>query len=96
MKLAVLLIFWIYHLISFNIFLYNIEGEIRVRSCLPDDYTEVLPLCTENDGTCHGTLNITVIPFVSIRFIKFYDPIYISQYDSFLSLFNHMTSRLGV
>ena len=74
----------------YYIFLYNNEGEIRVKSCLPDDYTEVLHICTENDRMCHGTLNITVIPFVSILLIKFYDPIYISQYGSFLSLFYHM------
>ena len=61
------------------IFIYFFEGDIRVKSCMPDDYTEVLHLCSKNDGMCHGTLNITVIPFVSSLLIKFYDLDYISQ-----------------
>ena len=48
-----------------------IEGEIRVKSCLPDDYIEVLHLCLENDCTCHGILKITAIHFVSIFIILF-------------------------
>ena len=39
-----------------------------MKSCLPDDYTEVLHLCSDNDGICRGILRLTVIPFV--RFIS--------------------------
>ena len=74
MKLAFPLLVLIspFHM-NFNIFPYIIEGEIRVKSCLPDDNTQVLHLCSKNDGMCHGTLNIKVIPFVSVLLIKFCD-----------------------
>ena len=42
-----------------------------MKSCLPDDYTKVLHLCLETDEICHGILNITVIPFVSIMLTLF-------------------------
>ena len=54
-----------------NFYYISFEGEISVKSCLPNDYTEVLHLCSDNDGICRGTLRLTVIPFVRFIFICF-------------------------
>ena len=51
-----------YHLLT-------IEGQISVKSCLPSHYTDVLHICSDYNGTCQGTLTLTVIPFVSIFLI---------------------------
>ena len=37
-----------------------------MKTCLPDEYNEVLHLCSEYDRTGHGNLRITMIPFVSM------------------------------